>query len=86
MDPEYADIDRGIPSSMAKVSATEKLRTDVIEIIAEAKQRLRAFRVSERELFCGDLMKARTPRGAAVVDAKRGIERALELHISPSFQ
>jgi hypothetical protein len=46
-------MDNGMPSEIANEAASEKLRTVVIDITVDARQRLRAFNTGERALmFC----------------------------------
>lgn len=73
-----ADVDNGTPSSTAKVKAMEKLSTDMIEMMDEAKQRLSAFKVAyvgaSSFSFPDVVLNARAARGALANAKKTGIE------------
>jgi hypothetical protein len=47
-------MDNGIPSEIANEAASEKLSTVVIDIIVDARQRLRAFNTGEIELVLSE--------------------------------
>jgi hypothetical protein len=50
-EPLADDMDKGMPSEIANEVASEKLSTVVIDITADARQRLSAFSTEERELM-----------------------------------
>jgi hypothetical protein len=77
-DGDGEDRTSGIPKITAKDPAKEKLRTLVIDITVEAKQRLRAFRTVDIEAVSevAGLGTARKRQGIAVRTTNKTGERA----------
>jgi len=66
------EMDKGIPNNTASVAAREKLRTVVMEITVEARQRVKAFRrVGRGAVFVassGDTVRPKRGRAAMMVN------------------